>query len=265
VKNRSAASSCFPTDVPGELPEPLADVAAAVFGPELPRASRYAELLATDGLVRGLLGPREADRIWDRHLLNSAVLGEIVDADTTVTDVGSGAGLPGVPLALARPDLRVLLLEPMLRRITFLEEVVAELGLEDRVVIVRGRAPDAAATVPFSADYVTARAVAPLERLVSWTMPFVRVDGALLALRGASAPAEAQEADAAVRALAGSAPELLSIGGDRLAEPVTVVRVVRRTGDADAGVPAAVSTAGTGRERPRPGRGPAASRRRRSR
>ena len=180
--------------MPGELPDELAAAAGTVFAAQLPRAEHFARLLATDGLTRGLLGPREADRVWDRHLLNSAVVGELMPSGVTVTDVGSGAGLPGIPLALARPDLRVALLEPMLRRCTFLQEVVAALGLAEQVTVVRGRAPEDAALLPFSSDYVTARAVAPLERLVSWTMPLVRQDRALLAVRGASAAEEVASA-----------------------------------------------------------------------
>lgn len=215
--------------MPGELPDELAPAASAVFGAELPRAQLYARLLATDGLTRGLLGPREADRLWERHLLNSAVVGELVPSDSTVTDVGSGAGLPGIPLALARPDLSVALLEPMLRRCTFLQEVLAALDLTGRVAVVRGRAPEDREALPFSCDYVAARAVAPLERLVSWTMPLVRPDGALLALRGLRANEEVRESGDAVRALAGTSPEVLEVGRAVLPDTVTVVRVVRRT------------------------------------
>ena len=215
--------------MPGELPDELAAAAGTVFAAQLPRAEHFARLLATDGLTRGLLGPREADRVWDRHLLNSAVVGELMPSGVTVTDVGSGAGLPGIPLALARPDLRVALLEPMLRRCTFLQEVVAALGLAEQVTVVRGRAPEDAALLPFSSDYVTARAVAPLERLVSWTMPLVRQDGALLAVRGASAAAEVTSSRAVVTALAGAEPELVEVGARLLGEPVRVVRVLRRT------------------------------------
>ncbi|HSP37536.1 MAG TPA: 16S rRNA (guanine(527)-N(7))-methyltransferase RsmG [Frankiaceae bacterium] len=213
----------------GDLPDHLRPAAEYVFGPEFDRAVHYARLLATDGLTRGLLGPREADRLWDRHLLNSAVVAELLPDGADVVDVGSGAGLPGIPLALARSDLRIALLEPMLRRTTFLSEVVAELGLEDRVFVVRGRAPEDAAALPFSPDYVTARAVAPLERLVSWTMPLVRQDGTLLALRGASAADEVASAREVVLALAGTEPELLEVGDRLLPELVRVVRVVRRT------------------------------------
>ncbi len=211
----------------GELPEDLRPAASTLFGAGLARAERYAHLLATDGITRGLIGPREADRLWDRHLLNSAVLGEVVPADAALVDVGSGAGLPGIPLALARPDLRIVLLEPMLRRVAFLEEAVIDLGLVDRVFVVRGRAPENVSDLPFQADYAVARAVAPLDRLVSWTMPLVRPAGALLALRGRSAEEEVRTTRAAVLRVAGSEATVLSVGAGVLDEPATVVRVVR--------------------------------------
>lgn len=217
------------TDVaPGALPAHMEDVARRLFGDGLGPARRYAELLATDGLTRGLLGPREADRIWDRHLFNSAVLAEVVAAEGRVVDVGSGAGLPGIPLALARPDLQVVLLEPMLRRTTFLTEVVEELGLGTRVQVVRGRAPESVSELPFVPDHVTARAVAPLDRLVSWTMPLMRRSGVLLALRGSTAADEIAATAAEVTRLAGGPAELLSVGAALVGEPVTVVRVERR-------------------------------------
>jgi 16S rRNA (guanine527-N7)-methyltransferase len=128
---------------------------------------------------------------------------------------------------LARPDLRVVLLEPMLRRTTFLTEVVEELGLGARVQVVRGRAPENVADLPFTPDHVTARAVAPLDRLVSWTMPLMRRSGVLLALRGSTAADEIAAAASEVTRLAGGPAELLSVGADA-GEPVTVVRVERR-------------------------------------
>jgi len=211
--------------VPGELPQELRPAAASLFGPELPRAERFGVLLATEGITRGLLGPREAERIWDRHLLNSAVLAEVVPPDADVVDVGSGAGLPGIPLALARPDVRVVLLEPMLRRVTFLEEVLLEVGLEPRVSVVRGRAPENVSDLPFQPGCAVARAVAPLDRLVSWTMPLVRPAGVLLALRGRSAEDEVRTTRAAVTRVAGSEAELLTVGATVLEEPAVVVRV----------------------------------------
>ena len=213
--------------MPGALPDRLRPAAEHLFGERLPLAEQYARVLATDGLTRGLLGPREAERIWERHVVNSAVLAELVPPDASVVDVGSGAGLPGIPLALVRPDLTVVLLEPMLRRTTFLSEVVHELGLEGRVSVVRGRAPENAGDLPFTPDCVVARAVAPLDRLVSWTMPLMPPHGILLALRGASAEDEVRTAAASISRAGGSRPTVLRIGVDLPGEPVTVVRVVR--------------------------------------
>ncbi|MDQ1648290.1 MAG: rRNA (guanine527-N7)-methyltransferase, partial [Frankiaceae bacterium] len=223
----STEDAAPPGVLPGALPVQLEDVAGRLFGDGLGLARRYAELLATEGLTRGLLGPREADRIWDRHLVNSVVLSEVVAEGAHVVDVGSGAGLPGIPLALARPDLRVVLLEPMLRRTSFLTEVVEELGLGARVQVVRGRAPESVADLPFTPDHVTARAVAPLDRLVSWTMPLMRRSGVLLALRGSTAADEILATASEVTRLAGGPAELLTVGAE-VGEPVTVVRVERR-------------------------------------
>ncbi|MCW2546835.1 MAG: rRNA methyltransferase [Mycobacterium sp.] len=200
-------------------------------------AVRYGELLVDAGIVRGLLGPREADRIWERHLLNSAVVAELIPEDAWLIDVGSGAGLPGIPLALARPSAHVLLLEPLARRCAFLEEVVTELGLADRVTVMRGRAPEAVVQLPFLAEFALARAVAPLERLVSWTMPVVQPGGSLLALRGERAEQELLEAGPGLARYGAGASEVVEIGGDLLGTPVRVVRVPRtqaglRKGDA---------------------------------
>lgn len=156
-----------------ELPQAPKE-AQAVFGEFLPEAVRYAELLADAGVKRGLIGPREVPRLWERHLLNCAVLSEVVPEGVTVCDVGSGAGLPGIPLALVRPDLKITLLEPLLRRTNFLQEVVELLGL-DHVTVVRGRAEEVLGTLQ-PVHVVTARAVAPLDRLAGWGVPcFVRM------------------------------------------------------------------------------------------
>jgi 16S rRNA (guanine527-N7)-methyltransferase len=186
---------------------------------------RYAELLATDGVVRGLIGPREVGRLWSRHLANCAVLEELVPPGASVADVGSGAGLPGLPLALVRPDLRVVLVEPLLRRATFLGEAVAALGLTDRVEVLRGRAEEQRLAV----DVVTARAVAPLDRLAGWTLPLARVGGALLALKGEGAADEVAASAAALERLGGGQTEVLTCGVGVVDPPTTVVRVVRLT------------------------------------
>lgn len=161
------------------------------WGFAVPALKRYEERLATVGLERGLIGPREVERLWERHVLNSAVLEACVPTNADVIDVGSGAGLPGIPLALVRPDLHVTLLEPLLRRSVFLEETVADLGLQDRVQVVRGRAED---KLVAPAQIVTARAVAALDKLVGWCWPLVAPGGAIVALKGERAQQEIEEA-----------------------------------------------------------------------
>lgn len=190
-------------------------------------AVRYAEALMTDGIIRGLLGPREADRVWERHLLNSAVLAELIPDGSQVIDVGSGAGLPGIPLAIVRPGCRVVLLEPLARRCVFLEETIDSLGLTERVTVLRGRAPDVSNVggLPFFADYAVARAVAPLERLVSWTMPLVRSAGQLLAMRGERVEQELCEAGPGITRSGGGTPVVIELGEQLLGSPVRVVRV----------------------------------------
>ena len=175
------------TPVPPAPPAP--QVAGAVFGAALPVAERYVARLASDGVTRGLIGPREVPRLWERHVLNSAAVAEAVPEAARVVDVGSGAGLPGIPLALARPDLRMTLVEPMARRVEFLEEVVAGLGTPWRVV--RGRAEERSVVSAVGpVDVVTARAVAALPRLVGWCRGLLRPGAQLVALVGARAVAE---------------------------------------------------------------------------
>jgi 16S rRNA (guanine527-N7)-methyltransferase len=186
----------------------------------LPLAERYAEILATDGVQRGLIGPREAPRLWERHIVNCVVVAELIGPEASVCDIGSGAGLPGVVLAIARPDLEVTLLEPLLRRSTFLDEVTATLGL-DNVRVERVRAEDWHGSATY--DVVTARAVAPLDRLLVWSMPLVAPGGALLAMKGAAAMAEIEAAAPTLARLRCSEPEVLEVGGDGL----STTRVVR--------------------------------------
>ena len=188
----------------------------------LPLAVRYADLLAHEGVVRGLIGPREAPRLWDRHLLNSAVLGEAIPEASSVCDIGTGAGLPGLVLAIARPDLSVTLVEPLLRRTTFLDEVVAELGL-DQVTVVRGRAEDLHGSATF--DVVTSRAVAPLERLLGWSMPLVAPTGATVAMKGRSIRDEIEESRAFLSTWRCGEPEVFEVGAGLVDPPTTVVRV----------------------------------------
>jgi 16S rRNA (guanine527-N7)-methyltransferase len=191
-------------------------------------AERYADLLCTEGLVRGLLGPREAPRIWERHVLNGAVVAELIRPDARIVDVGSGAGLPGLAIALARPDLFVILLEPLARRCAFLELCVEELELGTQVRVVRGRAPDIANDDNFPMDYAVARAVAPLERLISWTMPLVAPGGELLAVRGERAEQELQEALPGMARLGAGVARLAECGSALLDTPVRVVQVPRQ-------------------------------------
>jgi 16S rRNA (guanine527-N7)-methyltransferase len=174
-------------DAAGVPPAP--EAARAVFGAALPDAERYVARLASDGVTRGLIGPREVPRLWERHVLNSAAVAEAVPSGARVVDVGSGAGLPGIPLGLARPDVSLTLVEPMARRVEFLEEAVADLDRPWRVV--RGRAEDKAVVGAVGpVDVVTARAVAALPRLVAWCRALLRPGVQLVALVGARAIAE---------------------------------------------------------------------------
>lgn len=185
-------------------------------------AEAYAGWLSGAGVVRGLIGPREVSRLWDRHLLNCAVLGDLIPEGSSVADIGSGAGLPGVVLAIARPDLTITLVEPLLRRTTFLSEVVADLGL-GRVEVVRGRAEALHGSRVF--DVVTSRALAPLPRLLDWSMPLVAPHGAVLALKGSAAEDEIAES-AAELARWECAPPTVHILGNGVLESTTVaVRV----------------------------------------
>jgi 16S rRNA (guanine527-N7)-methyltransferase len=198
--------------------------ASVVFGDALEQARRYVQLLATDGVTRGLIGPRETARLWDRHLLNCAVVAELLPERGELVDIGSGAGLPGIVLALLRPSLQVVLLEPLLRRSVFLAECVAELGLPNAVV-VRARAEDKAAA-HIQADIATARAVAPLDRLAGWAARLLRPGGELLAIKGQSAQEELTAAKPVLSRLGVRSAEVLSAGHGRVIPATTVVRVV---------------------------------------
>jgi 16S rRNA (guanine527-N7)-methyltransferase len=190
--------------VPASMPAGGSD---EIFGEALPQAERYAELLAGTGVQRGLIGPAEADRIWERHLLNCAAVAHLLPARCSMIDLGSGAGLPGIVLAMLLPQARVTLLEPLARRVDFLTEAIAELGLSN-VEVVRARAEDLAGQM--SADVVTARAVAPLDKLAGLALGLLRPGGRVLAIKGSTADAE----------LAKARPVLARLG-------VTDARVVR--------------------------------------
>lgn len=232
-----------------ELP-PAPEQAREVFGDRYADAVRYAELLAEAGVQRGLIGPREVPRLWERHLLNCAVLSEVVPENVTVCDVGSGAGLPGIPLALVREDLKITLLEPLLRRTNFLTEVVELLGL-DHVTVVRGRAEEVMGKLP-PVHVVTARAVAPLDRLAAWGIPLLRPYGEMLALKGDTAEEELKSASTALSKLGAVETSILHVG-EGVVDPLsTVVRV--EVGESPGGVRFAAKrakAARTGRARRR--------------
>lgn len=231
--------------VPTDWTSPgIAALAAEVFGAQLGLAQRYAELLTGPGIERGLVGPREPGRIWERHLLNCAALSPLLPPDARVVDVGSGAGLPGLVLAVRRPDLRVDLVESLRRRTDFLTEVVEGLGLGDRVRVIRGRVedPEVVARVG-QAQWVTARALAPLDRLASWCLPLLAPGGRLLAMKGARAESEVREHAVALRRVGGLAPR--------------VVWCPVGTDDAPAGSVGSVAVVVVSRGATRPSRAPA--------
>ena len=185
-----------------------------VFKDRLLLAEKYHDLLATDGSTRGFIGPREVPRLWERHLINCAVIGDVMDEGATVVDVGSGAGLPGIPLAIARPDLQITLIEPLLKRSVFLQEVVDKLAL-DNVTVIRGRAEEGPIKKAVAgADIVTSRAVAPLGKLAKWSLQLVRRGGEMIAMKGESVHEE----------LARDAADIKKAGGGK-----TQVEVVRGT------------------------------------
>jgi len=253
---------------------------AEVFGDRLDLARRFADILRTDAITRGLIGPREGERVWERHVLNCAAVAPALPVRASVLDVGSGAGLPGLVLAIARPDTAVTLLEPLQRRVDFLEDTIAALGLS--VTVVRARAEELATHLPAAragggvrrpaagsrqasrrggdrrardgragdggasdaqvgvgpaaadrkdaapvgpADIVTARAVAPLSRLVEWCLPLVRPGGALLAVKGDRAAAELRAAEGHLGRLGASSWALEDYLIDGLQPPTRVVRV----------------------------------------
>jgi 16S rRNA (guanine527-N7)-methyltransferase len=205
--------------IPNRATQPV-DVARELYGSQFPLLNRYVDILRSTGVTWGLLGPREADRLWDRHILNSAALSELIGANSTVADVGSGAGLPGIPLALLRPDLHVTLIEPLLRRSTFLGQTVDALGLADRLHVVRSRAEDHHQTY----DVVVVRALAPLDRLIGWCSALRAPDGWILALKGSSAADELAAARYELEATQLDA-KVLTVRAHPDAEPATVVRL----------------------------------------
>lgn len=203
--------------------EQAPEAAARIFGGRLPLAQAYHDSLATTAAERGFIGPKEVPRLWSRHVLNCAVIAEAFGEGEKVADIGSGAGLPGIPLAIARPDLSVTLIEPLLKRSTYLREVTEELGL-DNVTVVRGRAEEQKKKLY---DAVTSRAVAPLGKLAGWSLPLVRPGGSMVAMKGASV-AEELERDAKIIAKAGGVDaEIFAVGEGVLEQPTTLIRIER--------------------------------------
>ncbi|GAA4361130.1 16S rRNA (guanine(527)-N(7))-methyltransferase RsmG [Paeniglutamicibacter cryotolerans] len=205
-----------------ELTDEERIAATKVFGDRLGLAERYVQHLATTGMERGLLGPREVPRLWNRHVLNCAVVTELIDQNARVADVGSGAGLPGLTFALARPDLDITLIEPLERRCIWLHEVCEDLEL-DNVTVMRGRAEQVVEQV--DADFATARAVSALTNLAGLTIPLLHGKGQVLAIKGRSAVEEVDKASKVIRKLGGRNTEVLTVGDSILAEPTTVVRI----------------------------------------
>ncbi len=204
-----------------DLPLETPDVVSAGLG----QLVIYAHFLATAGVERGLIGPREIDRLWPRHLLNCAAVADpaagLLPDSASVIDVGSGAGLPGIVWGIVRPDLRIQLVEPMRRRVEFLEEALAVLSLGDRIEVLRARAPELPKTA--TADIVTARALAPLSRLAAMLLPLVTLGGSMVAFKGENAEAEIQGAQQQLARLGAESARVVTCGSQWLEHPTTVV------------------------------------------
>lgn len=194
-------------------------VASTIFGERIELARGYASLLARDSDLLGLLGPREMPKLWTRHILNSAVVAELIEDGKTVCDIGSGAGLPGIPLAIAKPNCKFTLIEPMERRSDWLRDVAAELGLTN-VEVLRARAEE----VGSAYDIATARAVSALPKLLRMCVPLVHHGGEILAMKGSKAAEEIEESRKLSKKLGIASFEILQTGVDLLSEPTSVVR-----------------------------------------
>ncbi|MCQ4620058.1 16S rRNA (guanine(527)-N(7))-methyltransferase RsmG [Corynebacterium sp. CCUG 71335] len=201
----------------------MPDVAAEIFGDRLPLAQAYHDSLATTAAERGFIGPKEVPRLWDRHIFNCAVIGEAFKEGQRIADIGSGAGLPGIPLAIARPDLDITLIEPLLKRSSYLSEVVAELDLTN-VTVIRGRAEEQKKML---FDAVTSRAVAPLGKLASWSLPLVCPGGAMVAMKGASVSEELERDAKQIAKAGGVDADIFTVGEGVLEQPTTMIRIVR--------------------------------------
>lgn len=226
-------SSCSPSgsptfhveQTPSRVVPEAPDGARLLFGDQLGAIKAYAATLADTGVDHGLIGPREVPRLWDRHLLNCGAVTELIAADSTVADLGSGAGLPGLVLAIARPDLHIVLLEPLQRRVTWLETTIKDLHLEN-VVVRRDRADQA---TDLQVDVVTSRAVAALPKLARWSLPLLREHGTMLALKGSSAEAELASAVQMLKQAGATSCDVVQCGGKIIDPPATVIRI--RLGD----------------------------------
>ena len=234
------------------------EAAVQLFAGRLPLAEHFAGILATRGVDHGLVGPREVPRLWDRHLINCALLAQAVPDGARVVDVGSGAGLPGIVLAIVRPDLHVDLVEPLERRVRWLDAAVDELGL-DRVRVHRGKAE--AFWDELSGDVVTARAVARLGELTRWCLPLVPIGGVMLAMKGASVAREMDEDRHEMLAAGAADIELVTLGEDLVEVPTRVVRATR-VGEGD---PRGARDRGGRNRPPRGGKTPRSDRRGRPR
>lgn len=206
---------------------PLLDpsaIAGEIFGDKLDAAIEYHRMLATDGSIRGFMGPREIPKLWDRHILNCAVIGEPMNEAASVVDIGSGAGLPGIPLALARPDLKITLVEPLLKRSVFLNEVVEALGLTN-VTVIRGRAEEKEVRETVGlVDVVTSRAVAPLGKLAGWSLPLVRKGGQMIAMKGSSVHEEIERDAKQIKKAGGGNAKVFEVG-TQLDEPTILISI----------------------------------------
>jgi len=195
----------------------------SILGTSYSRLEQYVQILENESTIQGLLGPREIDKIWERHILNCAAINELIPTKASIIDIGSGAGLPGIVLAIMRPDSEVTLVEPMQRRIDFLNQTVRELNLTN-VQVVRGRAEDQ----KISAQVVTSRAVAPLNKLITWSWPLVEKGGKLLAMKGQKAQSEWEEAKTQRPSLENLTASIKTCGS-ALDLSVTVVEILKES------------------------------------
>lgn len=200
----------------------IVDAVEVIYGDRTELVEQFVQHLVTTGIEWGLLGPREVPKIWDRHVLNCAVVHELIPTGTVVADVGSGAGLPGLALAIARPDVQFILIEPLERRVDWLNMVVDDLGLKN-VDVLRARSEQVVDEV--DVDIVTARAVSAMKTLIPITVPLLHGEGELLAIKGQSAAAEIEKAAKVLRKFKTKETEVLSVGDELLEVPTTVARL----------------------------------------